>query len=110
MKLFGRKNKEKMPEELRKEIYAYFMETKDSELLLESDLMSDFRGIMQGVAQGNFGGGLGGMEQSLKKNANKARVEAIKKTISKYNIKENQLLSIEADGKKLEWPFNSVNR
>jgi len=93
-----------LPEEQRKKIYADFMETKDTELLLGTNLARD---VM--MASGRPGG-LAQMMQSLNSNSAKANEAAAAKITNKYHVNRGQLMAIEEEGKKNKWPFKAVAR
>jgi tetratricopeptide (TPR) repeat protein len=93
-----------LPEEQRRKVYADFVETKDSELLLGTNLVGDF----QRIAAGNPLGALAQMQQSLQQSGEKARRAATEKMLRKYGLRQFELLLIEEEGKEKRWPFQAV--
>lgn len=91
-------------EEKRKQIYADFVETRDSELLLGTNLASEF----QAASLTDPLGGLAAMSESLQRNAAKAEKAAVAQITCKYGISEVQVKAIYQEGKQKKWPFKGV--
>jgi hypothetical protein len=89
-----------LPEGRRIQIYADFMETKDSEFLLGTNL-NDFTALSRR-------GELAQMARSLENNAAKAEEAAIAKITGKYGITKEQLIAIAQEGEEKKWPFESI--
>ncbi|NIM92136.1 MAG: hypothetical protein GTO18_00260 [Anaerolineales bacterium] len=89
-----------LPEDQRKQIYADFMETKDSELLQGIDI--------QDFTESSRRGDLAQMARSLERNAAEAEKVAIAKITEKYGISVELLTRIADEGKEKEWPFEEI--
>ena len=99
-----RRDADELSEEKRKQIYADFVDTRDSELLLGTNLASEF----QAASLGNPLAGLAAMSKSLERNTAKAEKAAVAKISSKYGITEVQLMAIYQEGKQKKWPIQRV--
>lgn len=86
-----------MPEEQRKEIYASYMSTEDSELLLKSDTFDDINTAETPVE----------MVQVIDKNSQRSRANAEKKVLAEYKITPFELQLILKEGKRKSWSFTS---
>jgi len=89
-----------MPEDRRKEIYAGYMSTVDSEFLLNSNILEDT----------NKAENLRDMGQALGKNSEKSRVIAEKNTLATYKISPFELQLILKEGRRNTWPFQSITQ
>jgi hypothetical protein len=94
-----------LPEDQRKKIYADYVETKDSELLLGTSLVEEIGAASRGPTAS-----LAQMMTSLQSNAAKAEEAAVAKMTQKYGVTQGQLMAIEEEGKEKEWPFRAVGR
>jgi tetratricopeptide (TPR) repeat protein len=94
-----------LPEDQRKTIYADYVETKDSELLLGTSLVQDVGAASRGPAAS-----LAQMMEAVQGNAAKAEEAAVGKITQKYGITRGQLMAIEEEGKEKKWPFRAVGR
>jgi hypothetical protein len=94
-----------LPEEQRKKIYADYVETKDSELLLGTSIVEDVGAASRGPTAT-----LAQMMNAVQSSAAKAEEAAVAKISQKYGISRGQLMAIEQEGKEKEWPFRAVGR
>lgn len=92
-----------LTEERRREVFADFMETHDTELLLGTNIAQEFR-----AAAGSQGGGLAAMMQSLNRSSAQADEATYEKVGKKYGLSKGQLIAIVEEGKQKKWPFRSV--
>ena len=89
-----------MPEEQRKEIYAGYRSTEDSEFLLKSDILD---GINTAETPGE-------MVQAIGKTSKRSRANAEKSILASYTITPFELQLILKEGKRQSWPFDSISQ
>jgi len=90
-----------LPEERRRTIYGDLMETIDSELLLGTNLASDFEQASRAASPKM-------MADSLRRNAALAEDAALEKTTARHGITKGQALAIKEEGREKKWPIKAI--
>ncbi len=95
----------KLPEEKKMGIYKDLKEEIDSVFLLGTDLLSNIASASRDPL-----GGLGKMGQVVEKSGKEANDRAIGTISSRYGIERSEVLLIQKEGDKKNWPFKAVAR
>lgn len=88
-------------EERRRKIFADFMEVKDSNFLLKTNVAIEI-----GKSSSS---GFAAMNDAVKRNIEKAESATYTEICVKYEINEGQLQAIIEEGKEKNWPFRGVS-
>lgn len=89
------------PEERRRTIYGDLMETIETELLLGTNLTSDFEQASRAASSKM-------MADSLKRNTSIAEDAALEKVTALHGITKGQALAIKEEGREKKWPIKAI--
>jgi tetratricopeptide (TPR) repeat protein len=87
-----------VPEERRRQVYADFMETQDTEFLSDSS-------VTRGMAEGSRTLNLKMIQEAISNGGARAEAAALDKVMTRHNLTKGQLLAIKEEGREKNWPF-----